>query len=92
MSSFSYKTDGAALTAEPSIVLFNGGIGKQEQQLGNQEKSDDNRSQEQQNRDQSEHGHSGEGAASAMQQLISQTRQHRHQTGEADDAAGGHGQ
>lgn len=33
----------------------------------------------------------GEGAASAMQQLISQNQQHRHQTGEADDA-GGRGQ
>lgn len=31
---------------------------------------------------------SGEGAASAMQQLISQNQQHRHQTGEADDAGG----
>ncbi|WP_298926554.1 hypothetical protein [uncultured Ramlibacter sp.] len=40
----------------------------------------------------SEGGRSGEGAASAMQQLISQNRQHRHQTGEADDAAGGGGQ
>ena len=37
-------------------------------------------------------GRSGEGAASAMQQLISQSREHRHQTGEADDAAGGQGQ
>ena len=41
---------------------------------------------------QSDHGRSGEGAASAMQQLISQSLQHRHQTGEADDAAGGGGQ
>ncbi len=31
---------------------------------------------------------SGEGAASAMQQLISQNQQHRHHTGEADDAGG----
>ncbi|WP_395686879.1 hypothetical protein [Caenimonas koreensis] len=34
-------------------------------------------------------GRSGEGAASAMAHLISQGQQHRHQTGEADDAAGG---
>jgi hypothetical protein len=33
-------------------------------------------------------GHSGEGAASAMAHLISQGQQHRHPTGEADDAAG----
>lgn len=31
---------------------------------------------------------SGEGAASAMQQLISQNQQHRHHPGEADDAGG----
>ncbi|HYF44264.1 MAG TPA: hypothetical protein VEA35_17705 [Ramlibacter sp.] len=34
---------------------------------------------------------SGEGAASAMQQLISQNQQHRHLNGEADEA-GGRGQ
>jgi hypothetical protein len=33
-------------------------------------------------------GHSGEGAASAMAHLISQGHQHRHQTGEPEDAAG----
>jgi hypothetical protein len=33
-------------------------------------------------------GHSGEGAASALAHMISQGQQHRHQTGEADDAAG----
>lgn len=34
--------------------------------------------------------HSGEGAASAMAHMISQGQQHRRQSGEADDAAGGH--
>ena len=38
--------------------------------------------------EQSEGGHSGHGAASAMAHMISQDRDHRHQTGEADDAAG----
>jgi hypothetical protein len=33
-------------------------------------------------------GHTGEGAASAMAQLISQGQQHRRHGGEADDAAG----
>ncbi|HWI79669.1 MAG TPA: hypothetical protein VNS31_10760 [Ramlibacter sp.] len=37
-----------------------------------------------------ESGHSGEGAASALAHMISQGQQHRHQTGEADDAAGSH--
>jgi hypothetical protein len=37
-------------------------------------------------------GHSGEGAASALAHMISQGQQHRHQTGEADDAAGSHRQ
>jgi hypothetical protein len=32
-------------------------------------------------------GHSGEGAASALAQMVSQGQQHRHQTGEADDTA-----
>lgn len=54
-------------------------------QTTNQERG----SQEQLPRALAEKGHSGEGAASAMQQLISQDREHRHQTGEADDAAGG---
>jgi hypothetical protein len=35
-----------------------------------------------------DNGHSGEGAASAMAHMISQGQQHRHQTGDADDAAG----
>ena len=33
-------------------------------------------------------GRSGEGAASALAHMISQGQQHRHQTGEAHDAAG----
>lgn len=57
-----------------------------------QEKNEDRNTQESSGTEQPETGRSGEGAASAMQQLISQNRQHRHQTGEADDAAGGHGQ
>jgi hypothetical protein len=42
--------------------------------------------------EQSEGGNSGHGAASAMAHMISQGREHRHQTGEADDAAGVNGQ
>lgn len=38
--------------------------------------------------DQADTGHSGEGAASAMAHMISRSQQQRHQTGEADDAAG----
>lgn len=38
--------------------------------------------------DQATGGHTGEGAASAMAHLISQGQQHRHHSGEADDAAG----
>lgn len=43
-------------------------------------------------RENSERGNSGHGAASAMAHMISQGREHRHQAGEADDAAGVHGQ
>ena len=42
--------------------------------------------------EQSGGGNSGHGAASAMAHMISQGHEHRHQTGEADDAAGGNGQ
>ena len=50
---------------------------------------DEQGSQEQShNREPADSGHSGEGAASAMAHMISQGQQHRHQTGEADDAAG----
>jgi hypothetical protein len=48
--------------------------------------------QEQSGRPEGEGGHSGEGAASALAHMISQGQQHRHQTGEADDAAGSHRQ
>lgn len=41
--------------------------------------------------EQSEGGLSGHGAASALAHMISQGREHRHQTGEADDAAGVNG-
>lgn len=37
-------------------------------------------------------GHSGEGAASALAHMISRGQQQRHQTGEAEDAAGSHHQ
>jgi hypothetical protein len=61
--------------------------------VGNsQDNNEDGAARDQQQGEQPDQGRSGEGAASAMQQLISQARQHRHQTGQADDAAGGHGQ
>lgn len=47
---------------------------------------------QQHSQEQSEGGNSGHGAASAMARMISQGREHRHQTGEADDAAGVQGQ
>ena len=37
-------------------------------------------------------GNSGHGAASALAHMISQGREHRHHSGEADDAAGAQGQ
>jgi hypothetical protein len=37
-------------------------------------------------------GSSGEGAASALAHLKTQTRQHRRQSGDGDDPAGGHAQ
>jgi hypothetical protein len=37
-------------------------------------------------------GNSGEGAASALAQLKTQTKQHRRQTGDNEDPAGGPGQ
>ena len=46
-------------------------------------------SQEQQpSHEQVDAGHSGEGSASALAHMISRGQQQRHQTGEADDAAG----
>ena len=47
---------------------------------------------EPQQQEHSESGNSGHGAASALAHMISQGRKHRHHTGEADDAAGGHAQ
>lgn len=49
---------------------------------------EDNRSHEQRSEEQAHAGLSGEGAASALAHMISRGRQQRHQTGEADDAAG----
>jgi hypothetical protein len=37
-------------------------------------------------------GNSGEGAASALAQLKTQTKQHRRMAGDEDDASGGRGQ
>ena len=48
--------------------------------------------QQHQHQEQSDGGKSGHGAASALAHMISQGREHRHQTGEADDAAGVQGQ
>jgi hypothetical protein len=45
-----------------------------------------------QHHEQGEGGRSGHGASSALAHMISQDREHRHQTGEADDAAGANGQ
>jgi hypothetical protein len=54
---------------------------------GSDNTKDQRSSQEQPSADdQATGGHTGEGAASAMAQLISQAEQHRR--GEADDAAG----
>ena len=38
--------------------------------------------------DTGESGHTGEGAASALAHMISSSKRQRHQSGEADDAAG----
>jgi hypothetical protein len=59
--------------------------------MGSQDKKEDARAgsnAEQQKGEQHDNGHSGEGAASALAYMISQGDRHRHQTGEADDAAG----
>ena len=37
-------------------------------------------------------GNSGEGAASALAQLKTQTKQHRRHSGDSEDPAAGHGQ
>ncbi|MDP3824649.1 MAG: hypothetical protein Q8R33_24520 [Burkholderiales bacterium] len=49
---------------------------------------DDHGSKEQGAEEQADSGLSGEGAASALAHMISRGQQQRHQTGEADDAAG----
>lgn len=49
---------------------------------------EDHGSNEQTPEEQADTGRSGEGAASAMAHMISRGKQQRHQTGEADDAAG----
>ena len=62
--------------------------------MGQQEKNDDHQrsgDDMSQGNESGNGGHSGEGAASAMRQMISQNSRLRHQSGEADDAAG-HGQ
>jgi len=60
--------------------------------MNSQNTPEDGGSQEPQPGQAGEGGHSGEGAASAMQQLISQNKRHRHQAGEADENIGGGGQ
>lgn len=62
-------------------------MGPQDQHQDNQRSGED----ASQRSEAGDSGHSGEGAASAMRQMISQTSRLRHQSGEADDAAG-HGQ
>ncbi|MFC5500202.1 hypothetical protein ACFPOE_21850 [Caenimonas terrae] len=58
----------------------------------NDTKEEHGSSEPQQHPEQSEGGNSGHGAASALAHMISQGREHRHQTGGADDAAGVQGQ
>ena len=49
--------------------------------------------QQSQNSGEQEHaGNSGEGAASALAQLKTQTKQHRRQSGDSEDPGAGHGQ
>lgn len=49
---------------------------------------EDHGSNEQRSEEPSDAGVSGEGAASALAHMISRGQQQRHQSGEADDAAG----
>lgn len=58
--------------------------------MGPQDKHDDSQSSndEAQQHGEQQGGHSGEGAASALRHMISQGDRKRHQSGEADDAAG----
>ncbi|HSV44296.1 MAG TPA: hypothetical protein VLJ58_00780 [Ramlibacter sp.] len=58
--------------------------------MGNsQERSEDFGSQQPPQAEQADGSRSGEGAASAMQRMISQDRRHRRQAGEPDDPRGG---
>jgi hypothetical protein len=62
--------------------------------MGPQEKNDENQRSGEDSSPRAESGaggYSGEGAASAMRQMISQNSRLRHQSGEAGNAAG-HGQ
>jgi hypothetical protein len=38
-----------------------------------------------------EHGHTGEGSASALAHMLSQDKKHRRQNGESDEPSGGSG-
>jgi uncharacterized damage-inducible protein DinB len=62
--------------------------------MSSSKETQDQRSSHEQSRSQEplEERHSGEGAASALAHMISQGQHHRHQTGEADAAAGSHRQ
>ena len=63
-------------------MAMNNGPSDTKEEHGSQEQ------QHEQSHDPGDSGHSGEGAASAMAHMISRGEQQRHQTGEADDAAG----
>jgi hypothetical protein len=54
--------------------------------------SDGHRDAQPEGNEQERAGHSGEGAASALAHLKTQTRQHRRQIGDADEMAGGSSQ
>jgi hypothetical protein len=59
--------------------------------MGPQDRNEDNTRSGEESQQHGEHkdsGHSGEGAASALRHMISQGDRQRHQSGEADDAAG----
>jgi hypothetical protein len=65
------------------------------EETGSPRSQDDREGHEQSQGDTRDATHSGEGSASALAQLKSQARQHRHQAGDADDApaaGGGHAQ
>ena len=56
----------------------------------NETSADSSRQEQENNRTEQQHaGHSGEGAASALAHLKTQTKQHRRQTGDAEDPSGG---